>query len=147
MGYPFKEDNIPSKKYVHIYTDGGREKWAFVVVRDSKIIHEESGVFGIFTSTCNDDTESEGIIRALQYAKTHPDNYILTTDSRAVIEKINGNVANVTRNPNIPGIQTMLKEFKDSLLPVSFSIKWEKRLSNDYMKRVDALCKGLVSAE
>ena len=133
---------MASKKYVYIYTDGGPEKWAFVVVRDNSIIHEESGVFGLSASTSNDDTESEGIFRALQYAKDHPDNYILVTDSQAIIAKVNGNVANVTKNPNIPGIQTLLKEFKESHKPISFSIKWEKRLSNAYMKRVDALCRG-----
>jgi ribonuclease HI len=132
---------MPSGKYLHIYTDGGPEKWAFVVVKDSRIIHEDSGCFGIAASTNNDDTESEGIFRALQYAKDHPDNYILTTDSQAMIAKINGNVANANKNPNIRGIQSLLKEFKESLLPISFAIKWEKRVSNDFMKRVDYLCK------
>jgi ribonuclease HI len=129
-------------KYVYIYTDGGLEKWAFVVVRDDRIIHEESGTFGLSASTSNDDTESEGIFRAMQYAKGHPDNYILTTDSQAMIAKISGNVTNATRNPNIRGIQTLLKEFKASQLPVSFSIKWEKRLSNEFMKRADSLCRS-----
>jgi len=127
-------------KYVNIYTDGGLEKWAFVVVKDNKIIYEESGVFGISASTSNDDTESEGIFRAIQYAKEHPDNYILVTDSQAIIAKVNGNTANVTRNPNINGIRKMLKEFKESQAPISFSIKWEKRLSNEFMKRADFLC-------
>jgi ribonuclease HI len=112
------------------------------VVRDDKIVHEESGTFGLSASTCNDDTESEGIFRALQYAKAHPDNYILTTDSHAIIAKVNGSVANATGNPNIKGIQTILKEFKESPLPVSFAIKWEKRISNEFMKRVDFLCKS-----
>jgi len=132
---------VPSKKYVYIYTDGGPEKWAFVVVKDGNIIHEESGTFGISASTNNDDTESEGIFRAIQYASEHPDNYILTTDSQAIIAKVNGNVTNVTKNPNIRGIQTLVKEFKESPLPVSFSIKWEKRLSNKFMKRADEMCR------
>jgi len=130
-----------TSKYIYIYTDGGLEKWAFVVVKDNKIIHEETGKYGISASTSNDDTESEGILRAVQYAKDHPGNYILTTDSQAIIAKVNGNAANVTRNPNIRGIQTLLNDFKESLLPVSFSIKWEKRLSNEFMSRADSLCK------
>jgi len=133
---------MASNKYVNIYTDGGTEKWAFVVVKDNKIIHEESGTFGLSSSTNNDDTESEGIFRAMQYAKERPDNYILTTDSQAIIAKVNGNVSNVTKNPNIRGIQTLLKEFKESHLPISFSIRWEKRLSNEFMKRADELCIG-----
>ena len=132
---------MSSKKYTYIYTDGGVEKWAFVVVKDGKKIYEESGIFGLCASTSNDDTESEGIFRAIQYAKEHHDNYILTTDSQSMIAKINGNVANVTRNPNIRGIQTLLKEFKEAQLPISFSIKWEKRLANEFMKRADELCK------
>ena len=132
---------MSSKKYVYIYTDGGIEKWAFVVVKDNRVIHEESGTFGISASTSNDDTESEGIFRALEYAKDHPDNYILITDSQAMIAKINGNAVNVTKNPNIRGIQTLLKEFRESRAPVSFSIKWEKRLSNEFMKRADFLCR------
>ena len=126
---------------MYIYTDGGSEKWAFVIVKDKKIIYEESGSFGLSVSTSNDDTESEGIFHALRYAKEHPGNYILTTDSQAIIAKVNGNAVNVTRNPNIRGIQTLLREFKDSPLPVSFSIRWEKRISNEYMRRVDALCR------
>ncbi|MDR0455916.1 MAG: hypothetical protein LBH20_04430 [Treponema sp.] len=133
---------MSSKKYVYIYTDGGPEKWAFVVVKDNGIIHEESGTFGISASTNNDDTESEGIFRALQYAKNHPDNYILITDSQAILAKVNGNAVNVTKNPNIRGIQTILRDFRESPLPISFSLKWEKRISNSFMKRVDFLCKG-----
>jgi len=129
-----------SSKYIYIYTDGGLEKWAYVVVKDNKIIFEESGFFGISASTSNDDTESEGIFRAVQYAKEHPGNYILVTDSQAMIAKVNGNMVNVTRNPNINGIRAILKEFKESQAPVSFSIKWEKRLSNEFMKRADFLC-------
>jgi ribonuclease HI len=135
-----KSRNSGSNKYIYIYTDGGTEKWAFVVVKDNKIMYEESGVFGISASTSNDDTESEGIFRAVQYAKEHPGNYILVTDSQAIIAKINGNTANATRNPNINGIKKILKEFYESPAPVSFSIKWEKRLSNEFMKRVDFLC-------
>ncbi|MDR2471799.1 MAG: hypothetical protein LBD09_06810 [Treponema sp.] len=129
-----------ASKYVYIYTDGGREKWAFVVVKEGSIVHEESGAFGIAPTTSNDDTESEGIFRALRYAKEHPDNYILVTDSQAIIDKVNGNAANVTRNPNIQGIRTILREFRESPLPESFAIRWEKRISNPFMKRVDALC-------
>ena len=139
---PGKTKTAGSGKYVYIYTDGGLEKWAYVVVKDGKVIFEESGFFGISASTSNDDTESEGIFRAIQYAKEHPGNYILVTDSQAIIAKVNGNMVNVTRNPNINGIRTILKEFKESQAPVSFSIKWEKRLSNEFMKRADFLCSG-----
>jgi ribonuclease HI len=133
---------MASKQYSYIYTDGGLEKWAFVVVKDNVIVHEESGKFGISASTNNEDTESEGIFRALQYAKRNPGNYILVTDSQAILDKVNGNAANASKNPAIQGIKTMLKEFKESPLPVSFTIRWERRISNAFMKRVDALCKG-----
>jgi ribonuclease HI len=133
---------MASGKHTYIYTDGGREKWAFVVVKDGAAIHEESGGFGLAASTSNDDTESEGIYRALRYAREHPGNYILTTDSRAIIDKVNGNAANVTKNPNIEGIRTILREFRESPAPVSFTLKWEKRVSNPFMKRVDALCRS-----
>lgn len=133
---------MASRKYTYLYTDGGREKWAFVAVKDGGVIHEESGVFGLAASTNNDDTESEGILRALQYAKEHPGNYILITDSQAIIGKVNGNVANVTKNPNIQGIRTLLKEFRESPLPIGFALQWEKRLSNAFMKRADALCRS-----
>ena len=131
-----------SNKYTYIYTDGGKEKWAFIVVKDNNIIHEETGIFGISSTTSNDDTESEAIYRAMLYAREIPSNYILITDSQAIIAKVNGNVVNVTKNPNIKGIQTILKEFRDSQLPISLSLKWEKRLSNEFMKRADWLCRG-----
>jgi len=131
---------MPSKKNLHIYTDGGAEKWAFVVVKDNMIVHEESGIFGIFASTKNDNTESEAILKALNFIKTHPGNYIITTDSQAIIAKVNGTAVNATKNPNIRGIQTLLKEFKESPEPISVTIRWQKRLSNDFMKHVDSLC-------
>ena len=134
---------MSANKYIQIYTDGGSEKWAFIVVKDNLIIYEESGTFGIQASTNNDDTESEGMLRALQYVKNHPFNYILITDSQAIIAKINGNVANASNNPNIRGIQTLLKEFKESHKPVSVSIKWQKRMSNSFMKHVDFLCENI----
>ncbi|MDR2485823.1 MAG: hypothetical protein LBD55_10555, partial [Treponema sp.] len=59
-----------------------------------------------------------------------------------IIDKVNGNTANVTKNPNIQGIRTLLKEFRESPLPVSFALPWEKRLSTAFMKRVDALCRS-----
>ena len=132
---------MSANKYLHIYTDGGPEKWAFIVVKDNVIIQEESGTFGIRASTNNDDTESEGILRALQYVKSHPCNYILITDSQAIIAKVNGNTANATKNPNIRGIQSLLKEINESIMPVSVSIKWQKRMSDEFMKRVDFLCR------
>ncbi|MDR3304368.1 MAG: hypothetical protein LBS86_08170, partial [Treponema sp.] len=70
-------------KYTYLYTDGGKEKWAFCVVQNNQNTHEESGVFGLASSTNNDDTESEGILKAVQYAREHPTNYILITDSQA----------------------------------------------------------------
>jgi ribonuclease HI len=135
------ERRLSGSKYGYIYTDGGKSKWAFVVVKDGVIVHEESGTFGISASTTNDDTESEGILHAAQYAVHNPGNYILVTDSQAMIAKINGDVANATRNPNIAGIRNLLKNLNESPAPVSFSLRWEKRLSNAFMKRADALCK------
>jgi ribonuclease HI len=131
---------MPSKNYTYIYTDGGAEKWAFVVVQNNSVIYEESGVSGLKAVTCNDDTESEAILQALRYAKDRPANYLLTTDSQAVIAKVKGSVANATKNPNIPGIQALLRAFKESPFPISFELKWEKRLSNEFMKRADFLC-------
>ncbi|MDR1388421.1 MAG: hypothetical protein LBJ31_00395 [Treponema sp.] len=130
-----------NSRYVYLYPDGGREKWAFIAVKDGIIVHEESGVFGLRASTTNDDTESEGILRAAQYAASHPANYILVTDSQAMIAKINGTAANATGNPNIAGIKNLLREINDSPAPGSFSLRWERRVSNQFMKRADALCK------
>jgi ribonuclease HI len=138
---------MASRKYTCIYTDGGKEMWAFVVARGGKIVHEESGFFGLSASTSNDDTESEAILRALNYAKAHPDNYLVTTDSQAMIGKISGSVINANKNPNIPGIRSLLKEINESPGPVSAALKWEKRLANDFMKRADALCRQQAAKE
>ena len=38
--------------------------------------------------------------------------------------------------------QTLLSEIQESHLPISFSLRWEKRLSNEFMKRADLLCRS-----
>jgi ribonuclease HI len=127
-------------KYAYLYTDGGKEKWAFCVVHSNRVTHEESGMFGLASSTNNDDTESEAILKAVQYAKEHPANYILITDSQAILDKINQNVANASGNPNIQGIRNILEELKSSPLPVSCALKYARRCSNEFMKKVDKQC-------
>jgi ribonuclease HI len=105
------------------------------------VVHEASGVFGLSASTSNGDTGSEGILRAVRYAAEHPGNYLLVTDSQAIIAKVNGEAANATGNPNIAGIRNVLKKIRESPAPVSFSLRWERRGSSEFMKRVDALYK------
>lgn len=126
-----------SKRY--LYTDGGAERWAFLVVEDGKIIHEESGVFGDAVTTTNDDTESEAIAQACAWAQERPGNYELYTDSRAVIAKITGGT-NATRQPNIKRVQRIMSSINDSPLPASLVIKWRPRLSDEWLKRVDKMC-------
>lgn len=123
-----------------IYTDGGLEKFAIVVVEDDRRTYEVVSTYGMSVTTTNDDTEGSAILAACEYVKGHPGNWIIITDSKAIIDKIRGGT-NATRNPSINGIKNILKEVNTSPDPISIEIKWQKRLSDEHMKYVDGLCR------
>jgi len=120
-----------------IYTDGSDSKWCFIAVSGDALVHEEHGDLGLAATTNNDFTESEAIFRAVSWAKENPGNYRLVTDSQSALRKIKGNWQDHTGNKRYKGIQNMISEFKSSPLPVSFEVKWEKRISNKWMKMAD----------
>ena len=119
-----------------LYCDGGKTKWCVVFEGGetwfSGHLHE---------TAINDDTESAAILNACRHAEEHSGNWVVITDSQAVIDKVRGNCANATKNPNIAGIRNILKRAKESPLPVSIELKWMKRLSTPEMRRADEGCR------
>jgi ribonuclease HI len=122
-----------------IYTDGSDKGWAFIIVENNKIIHSQSGAYGLAVTTDNDHTESEAIFQAAGWAEKHPDNYTLVTDSKSSLNKIKGTWKDHTGNKRWKGIQNIIAFFNTSREPVSFNVQWKKRCSDQWMKAVDKL--------
>lgn len=131
--------------YITIYTDGSYNsknrycRWAYIVVKDNNIILED---FGFLSPTSRNNVElaeSTALMRACTYCKEHKGNYVIITDSKACYDKIHKNCNNVSRQPNIKGIQNIVEEINTSIEPISITIKFKKRCSNEYMIRVDEL--------
>jgi ribonuclease HI len=131
----------------HLYTDGGYYKsknrlmWGYIVVEDGRVIddHECGALEG---SGANDveRAEVEALRRAAEYTLSHPDNYVIHTDSKSLIDKIQKRVPNATREPSVTRIQRIISDANSSPLPQSIVLKFEKRRSNEFMKRVDDMC-------
>jgi ribonuclease HI len=122
-----------------LYCDGSDDAAGFISVENGKICAECVYVYDTGISKKNDDTESEAILHACVYAFANPSNWVVYTDSKAIIDKIERRVANATKNPNINGIRKILDRCKSSPLPVSIEIKWKARCSDQYMRQIDAL--------
>lgn len=80
-------------KPIEIYTDGsvkhGRGTWAFVVVSNSKIIHEASGSESYkATRRCNNRMEFQAAIEALRWLRPQS-RAVLYSDSRNLVDCLN----------------------------------------------------------
>lgn len=133
--------------YITIYTDGSWHakkrfgRWAYIVVKNEKVIDSHYGYTEPTHRAPIELAESTALLNACQYCKENKGNYIIITDSKTCVEKINKNCANASGQPNIKGIQNILNEFKNSIEPISLSIKFKKRNSNKFMVEVDRLSK------
>jgi ribonuclease HI len=135
-------------KKLTVYTDGGYFEneniitWAWLVTDGENIIEmrqgrENAGGRGNYDV---EKAESTAMKEAIDWIKEHPDNYVVITDSKALISKIEKRCANATKDPAVPYIQRTIAEFKNSPLPVSLSFDWKKRRSDKWMCRVDDAC-------
>jgi ribonuclease HI len=135
------------KKYLEIYCDGGYYKelnlvkWAFLIIENNEdILYSESGSLNGSGGFDVERAESEAIFKALYYCREFKGNYILYTDSRSVLDKIENKVPNATKNPRIAGIQNLIKDIRECHLPSSIALKYFKRRSNKWMQEVDDRC-------
>lgn len=127
-----------SKKYLYAFTDGGARKWA-VVFRSGGGVHSQYG--DLHETANNDDTESMAILKACEYAEGVGGNWRIVTDSQAIIDKVMGNCANATRNPNVNGIKNVMDRVNSSPKACSISLMWMRRMSEPEMVEADRLCK------
>jgi ribonuclease HI len=129
-----------------IYVDGGvythlnRTTWAAIVVENDVVINIMKGELMCSGGEDVETAESSAFYHALEYVKRNPANYVIYTDSRSLLDKVQGKCHNATRNPHVKYAQRVLAEFKASPLPISLQFVWKPRRSNDYMKMVDDLC-------
>ena len=131
-----------------LYTDGGYFedarllKWAFVEVSGNVETHREAGEvpFAGNGAANVESAEVEALRRAVDYADSHPGNYEVVPDSRAVLDKVFGNVSNATGNPHVNYLRATAKKINDSPLPVSLTFKYRGRRSDEWAKLVDDLC-------
>jgi len=128
---------VGSKDYKYAFCDGGKTK--------SAVVYKHPGALRVSVAphklgSTNDDTESAAILKACESARELGGNWIIVTDSRAILRKIDGGT-NATGQPNVNGIRRILKEVNESNGPDSIQIKWMKRLSTPEMVEADRLCK------
>jgi ribonuclease HI len=130
-----------------VYCDGGcyqqlnKIMWAYIIVDNNKIIQENHG-----NQNCSgfhredvEKGESEAFYNACQFISNHPNNYVIYSDSRSFIDKIQKRCSNATKNPHVKYIQNLIAQIKGSPLPQSLVIKWKPRRSNKWSKYVDDL--------
>jgi ribonuclease HI len=133
--------------YTELYTDGSyNEKlnkvtWGFIVVKDGIISYEANGSMPAAHKADVERGESAAILEACKHAKKYRGNYRLYTDSKSVINKIGNRVPNATRNPDIAGIQNILRSFRESMRPESLVIEYHRRCSDKFSEHVDSLCR------
>jgi len=137
------------KQNINVYVDGGvyadhnLVTWAYIVERNGDVIGSKSGsLYASGNHSADVETaESEAMYQVIKdYISNKPDNYVMYSDSRSFIDKIENRCANATHNPHVRYIQESISMFKGSPLPVSFQVKWKARRSCEWMKRVDDLC-------
>lgn len=123
------------KKPIEIYTDGSHKgrwgSWAFVVVSDQKIIHEQSGSE---RKTNSQRMEFEAALRALQYLPANS-SAIINTDSKVLLDcftKLRKRAA--VNEDQVEAIDKLLSQHK-------VTWRWVKaHHGNVYNERCDQLC-------
>jgi ribonuclease HI len=136
-----------------VYTDGGcyensrRVLWAFIVIVDDQLFYTQTGSLP-YSGNHNSNVENaeiESLCKAIDWCLENPSNYEIITDSRAVLDKIEGKVSNATRHPYVKHIQSVITTMNNNPFPMSLVIKWHRRRSNKWMELVDDLCeKGKI---
>jgi len=135
------------KRVMKIYTDGSARddvlKWAFLVVDGEGVVKFDMGNMnpGGRGNFDVERAEAEAMKRAVDWARSRPDNYVMITDSKSLVSKICGDCANATNDPTVPYVRRTIEEFRRSPAPISFVIQWRERLSDEWMKRVDSACR------
>jgi ribonuclease HI len=135
-------------KRLTVYTDGGFFqdtnviKWAWLITDGEDIIasgdgSENGGGRGNYDVEKAEATAMKG---AIDYIHEHPGNYLLVTDSKSMIDKIQNRCANATKDPTVPYIRRTIDNFRRSPYPISLEISWRKRRSDKWMIEVDDRC-------
>ncbi len=126
---------LPFSSQLHIYTDGSHKEkwgsWAFVVVKNNKIIHEASGRV---RKTNSHRMEFQAVIEALAHLKKGS-SACLYSDSRVVIDCF-------VFPHERPAVNVDQLEQLDALiLERKITWKWVKaHAGNAYNERCDELC-------
>jgi hypothetical protein len=138
------------KRDTLIYTDGGAFdgvlRWAFIVVEqlgdESVLTWKENGTLnpGGQHNADVETAETEAIRNAVEYIYKNPSNYEIRSDSKAVIDKLKGNVPNHSANKNIQGIRHRIFDINADPGPWSCNLRWIPRRSDAWSKYVDDLC-------
>ena len=131
----FVNNLIPNRKSVEIYTDGSHKgrwgSWAFVVVKNEKIIFESSGRE---RKTNSQRMEFQAALEALKYlpAKSRA---VINTDSKVLLDCFTEARKRVAAN------QDQVEVMDQLLLQHNISWRWVKaHHGNVYNERCDVLC-------
>ena len=124
---------------ISIFTDGasrgnpGPAAAAFVILRDKRILFEDSLYLGIQT---NNQAEYQAIINALQKVREYTeDSVIVHSDSELVIKQLNGDY--LVNKAHLKTLRNEVFELKNEFTDVKFVHVLRK---HTWIKHVDKLC-------
>lgn len=125
------------KKSLQIYTDGSQKakwgSWAFVVVKNNKVIHEASARV---SKTNSNRMEFQAAIEALAYLKSG-EKACIYTDSRILIKAMSSSENRPAAN------EDQIKILDQLVANRKINWKWVKAHSgNKYNERSDELCRA-----
>jgi ribonuclease HI len=124
---------------ISIFTDGasrgnpGPAAAAFVILQDSRILHDESLYLGIQT---NNQAEYQAIIKALQKVREYTEDYVIVhSDSELVIKQLNGDYR--VNKPHLKTLRNEVFELSKEFADVTFLHVLRQ---HTWIKHVDKLC-------
>ncbi len=126
---------LPNQNEIQIYTDGSHKEkwgsWAFVVVKNHKVLHESSGST---RKTNSLRMEFQAVVEALSYLKPRS-KAVLHSDSKIIIDCFNSPY--LRPNSNLD----QLEQIDELLVTRKVKWKWVKGHSGIvFNERCDQLC-------
>jgi ribonuclease HI len=132
-------------KKIRVYTDGSyREEtnligWAWLATDGEDVLAYGDGSrpAGGRGNYDVEKAEASALKEAVDWIRSNATNVEVITDSKSLIDKIEKKCSNATKDPAVPYIQRTIEEFNRSPLPISISLRWQKRRTDEWQRKVD----------
>ncbi|MFX1313926.1 MAG: ribonuclease HI family protein [Promethearchaeota archaeon] len=139
-------NSIEKESILKIYTDGaargnpGPAAWAFLLIFNDNVIHENSGYIGTAT---NNTAEYHAIINALNTAERFHKGYIqIYSDSNLAVQQINNKWK--INYPHLTKLYHKVHQLCEKYKKVEF---FHVGRNNSYIQKCDSLCNERLDTE